>query len=253
MRNARILAAAAVLTSSLWGATAYFAWQLGRRYEVNLNCCLIEVDRARVLTLRETFGLLTYYSQSGQDKWLTEIVFPGVTDGFFLDVGSADGIVYSNTKLLEERGWTGICVDPFPTSMKSRTCQVFEDVVYDTSGQKVQFQAAGELGGVNQDLGRWKSQVSSSPMVEFTTVTLGDILERANAPSYVHYMSLDIEGAELRALRGLPFEKYRFGALTIEHNFEEPKRSEIQELLKQHGYLRVFSYLQDDYYIPAPR
>jgi hypothetical protein len=40
-------------------------------------------------------------------------------------------------------------------------------------------------------------------------------------------MSLDIEGAELKVLQGLPFEKYTFGALDIEHNEEEPKRTDI--------------------------
>jgi hypothetical protein len=39
-------------------------------------------------------------------------------------------------------------------------------------------------------------------------------------------MSLDIEGVELDALRGQPFDKYAFGALDLEHNNEEPKRDE---------------------------
>jgi FkbM family methyltransferase len=250
MKRFRVLIALAVVTGGLSALAGYFGWQLARHYEANMHCCLLSVERARWMTVEETFGLTTYYSQSGQDKWLTEIVFPGVTDGYFLDVGSADGISYSNSKLLEEHGWQGICVDPFPTSMETRTCQLFENVVYDTAGQKVQFTTAGELGGVAADLGKWKGEASGSATVEFTTMTLGDILERAKAPSYIHYMSLDIEGAELKALRGLSLDKYRFGALTIEHNHEEPKRTEIYQLLTQHGYRRAFSWQQDDYYLP---
>ena len=87
--------------------------------------------------------------------------------------------------------------------------------------------------------------------MQFTTVTLGDILERAKAPHYIHFMSLDIEGAELLALRGLPFDRYQFGAFAIEHNFESPKRSDIQRLLESHGYRRAHSFLQDDFYLPA--
>ena len=64
-------------------------------------------------------------------------------------------------------------------------------------------------------------------------------------------MSLDIEGAELKALLGLPFEKYTFGALNVEHNDEEPKRSEISALLRSHGYTRVHSWLQDEFYVRA--
>jgi hypothetical protein len=72
--------------------------------------------------------------------------------------------------------------------------------------------------------------------VELTTTTLEEILARANAPSFIHYVNLDIEGAELAALRAFPFSKYRVGALTIEHNHEEPKRSRIKTLLESQGY-----------------
>ena len=89
------------------------------------------------------------------------------------------------------------------------------------------------------------------PTVELTTTTLGDILERAHAPEYIHYMSLDIEGAELKALQGLPLDKYTFGALNIEHNDEEPKRSDILALLTRHGYTRTHTWFQDDYYVHA--
>ena len=64
--------------------------------------------------------------------------------------------------------------------------------------------------------------------VEFTTVTLGDILERAKAPRFINFMSIDIEGAELEALKGFPFDKSKIGALAVEHGFREPKRSNIK-------------------------
>ena len=112
------------------------------------------------------------------------------------------------------------------------------------------FHTAGELGGLAQTLGEWKAYAEKSPTVEFTTVTLGDILARAKAPQRIDFMSLDIEGAELEALRGFPFEHYQIGALAVEHNFEEPKRSQIQELMKSHGYVRAHTWYQDDFYMP---
>ena len=86
--------------------------------------------------------------------------------------------------------------------------------------------------------------------MELTTTTLGEVLAGANAPSFIHFLSLDIEGAELEALRGLPFDKYRFGAMAIEHNDEEPKRSDLLRFLDEKGYRRVHSYKQDDFYAP---
>jgi hypothetical protein len=38
--------------------------------------------------------------------------------------------------------------------------------------------------------------------------------------------------------------------MAIDHNFEEPKRTQI-ELLNQRGYVRVHTYMQDDFYAPA--
>jgi hypothetical protein len=80
-------------------------------------------------------------------------------------------------------------------------------------------------------------------------VTLAEILERAKAPQFIHYVSMDIEGAELNALKGFPFDKYQIGALTVEHNFEEPRRSEIKALMESHGYTRVHTLDRDDLYV----
>jgi methyltransferase FkbM-like protein len=82
-------------------------------------------------------------------------------------------------------------------------------------------------------------------------VTLGSILQRANAPSFIHFMSLDIEGAELEALRGFPFDHYKLGSMAIEHNNEEPKRSQIEALLKSKGYTKAHTWMQDDFYLPS--
>ena len=101
-------------------------------------------------------------------------------------------------------------------------------------------------------------QTYEAPTVEFVTETLADILDRAKAPRFIHYMSMDIEGGELEALKGFPFDKYQIGALTVEHWFNEPKRTQTKEFLESHGYNRVKGttllgdiWIQDDYYMPA--
>lgn len=232
-------------------ASAFFGLAVGRQYELNTLCCRVPRYRKLVLSVKETLGLVTFPSQIGQDKWVTETVFPGLRDGFFLDVGSGNGVVGSNTLVLERKGWRGICIDPFPSNMQGRTCQMFKDVVYSEAGKQVKFHTAGDVGGIADTLGIWKSIAEKAAVVEFTTVTLGDILERAKAPRLIHFMSLDIEGAELEALRGFPFDSFRLGALAIEHNYESPKRDQIQKLLEEHGYRRVNTWQQDDFYLPA--
>ena len=82
-------------------------------------------------------------------------------------------------------------------------------------------------------------------------MTLAEILARAKAPSYIQFLSLDIEGAELDALRGIGLDNYRFGAMAIEHNEEEPKRTDIINYLRKYGYERVHTYRQDDFFAPV--
>ena len=239
---------AALLATTLVGVKAW------NRFDTNRRCCQLSGAHNALLSAQEMLRLKRSYSQFGQDKWVTEHVFPGVTDGFFLDVGSGDGTIGSNTKMLEQYGWRGICVDPFPHNMEGRTCQMVKEVVFSAAGQTVQFRDAGDLGGIDATLGLWENDAKEAPLVEFTTVTLRDILERGKAPHYIHFFSLDIEGGELAALQAFPFDDYRFGALAVEHNDEEPKRSNIKTLLESHGYERVHSWLRDDFYVPrAPR
>ena len=222
-----------------------------QQFSANEQCCQVPFVRNVALSARQLAGRAEFFSEVGQDLWLTETVFPGKSSGFFLDVGSGHGTIGSNTKLVEMKGWTGICIDPFPKHMEGRTCTMLKEVVYSKAGDKVLFKAAGDLGGIADTLNAWKEQASEAQTVEFTTTTLGEILDREKAPPMIDFMSLDIEGAELDALKGFPFDRYKIGALAIEHNYEEPKRTDIQKLLKLQGIERVGSIKQDDLYIAA--
>lgn len=242
---------AGIILLSVATSAGYFGMRVGRSFQLNQMCCQIPQRHNFEISVRERLGLLKFPSQIGQDRWVAEKVFPGVRNGYFLDVGSADGFVNSNTWALEQRGWTGICIDPFPSNMAGRRCEMFREAVDAEGGKRIQFTEAGELGGISTYLDRWKDVVKGAKTVELTTVTLADILRRAQAPSFIHFMSLDIEGAELEALRGFPFEAYKLGAIALEHNYEEPKRTQIEQFLKSKGYTRVHTWMQDDFYLPT--
>jgi FkbM family methyltransferase len=189
------------------------------------------------------------YGQFDQDLWVTLGIAPGVHDGYYVDVGSGDGVFFSNTKLLDDLGWKGVCIDPFPSHMASRTCQMFKQVIFSESGKHVQFRKAGLLGGIEQDLNLHKQQVSLAPLVELVTATLDEVLAKAHAPKHINYMNLDVEGAEYDVLRGLSFDQYQIDSLTIEHNYEPAKREAILKLITANGYVRVRSWEVDDWYV----
>lgn len=242
-----------LLALPLIGGAAYLSPRgqaLAKHFEENRRCCQLPFGRALAIAWHEAQGNPPYPSEIGQDKWVAEAMFPDVRDGVFLDVGSGHGQIGSNTRALEDRGWTGICVDPFPVAMEGRDCQMVKEVVSSEAGKKVLFHTHDGLGGIADTLGKWKAEASKAPAVELTTVTLAQVLEQAQAPAFIHFLSLDIEGAELDALRGIPFDRYRFGAMAIEHNEEEPKRGDIIKFLEERGYRRVHTYKQDDFFAP---
>jgi len=52
-------------------------------------------------------------SQFG-DEIIIDLVFPRDFLGHAVDVGACDGVYLSNTKYLEDRGWSVLCIEPNP-------------------------------------------------------------------------------------------------------------------------------------------
>ena len=70
-----------------------------------------------------------------------------------------------------------------------------------------------------------------------------------NAPEYIDYLSIDTEGSELKILEGIDFDKYSFGYINIEHNYKEPRRTQMREKLIKNGYKYIGANKFDDIYI----
>jgi FkbM family methyltransferase len=233
---------------SLWAGVRY-----GRYFEQSRHMFGLSTrDNAR-LAIRRVLGAVKSRSQFGQDLWVMMLIPPGKRGGYYVDVGAADGERISNSKLFDEMGWKGVCIDPFAANMGRRTCQVVRQPVSREAGKRVFFRAIGDKGGIVQDHGPdGTTGTAGQPhMQEMITTTLDEVLAKANAPRYIDYISLDIEGAELDALLGLSLDRYEVGAFTIEHNFETAKREAIRELLESKGYVRVQSWVVDDFYVNA--
>ena len=193
-------------------------------------------------------------SEMGQDEWVLSN-FKG--PGFFLDVGSGDGVFASNTIGLEKNGWKGICIDAFPRNYEGRSAIVETACVSHTAGIEINFLKSHfqeGLSGIIDNINDYNKHFMTTRPHEFIkmrTRLLSDILKEHNAPKYIEYMNMDIEGAEYDVLRTFPFNQYSFGCMTIEHNFIEPARTLIRQLLENNGYKFVKDVKYDDWYINA--
>jgi len=197
------------------------------------------------------------YSQIGQDIEVLKF-YNNKKNGYFVEIGASDGIQLSNTYLLEkEFNWKGICVEPIPYQFKllckNRPNSIcFDKAVYNQSNQIVIFDIANKrdlLSGISSHIDLHKKKVNSNKtQINVSTITMNDLLKQSNAPSFIDYLSIDTEGSEYEILKSIDFTKYTCGLIDVEHNYIEPKRSQIHNLLISNGYVFIRQNNFDDCY-----
>jgi FkbM family methyltransferase len=165
-----------------------------------------------------------------------ELYLGNIKNGFYIEAGAFNGIEQSNTKYLENKGWSGILIEPcknsFEQCVKNRnTNNIFinaalvedclkEPKVYGDFDSKIM----ASIGGTH---------LKRSPFEWVNTIDFKTIFEKYNIQK-VDYLSLDIEGYELPALKGIDYSKVRPTYMLIEvHDHEE---EELIRFLESQNY-----------------
>lgn len=165
-----------------------------------------------------------YYSQAGQDQFVL-FCLNRKTKGTFVEIGSCDPILISNTYVLEnEFQWSGLMVERDPAYLPK----------YQEQRPK-----------------------SKHLIQDATTIRYDEQFTRLGFPSVIDYLTIDLDvrsQATIRCLRKLDSEvmaNYRFAVVTFEHdiyrgNFLNRRkyfatRKESREIFDKYGYVRVFS------------
>lgn len=190
-------------------------------------------------------------SQINQDIWVLE-KSRYKENGYYIDIGCADGKEISNTYLLDKSfGWYGLCVDLLARNMEDRSCSVYKGLVYD-SEKEVEFVKAifnSDFSGIKENLSTFKEYLHTSPIEKHFTSVTQTIFDRFKVPRYVDFLSIDVEGSELNILKGIDFKKHMFGIIMVEHNFAQPLRDDIRIFLEDKHYKYETSNQWDDIYI----
>jgi FkbM family methyltransferase len=169
--------------------------------------------------------------------------------GFFVEAGANDGFTQSNTYWLERfRGWRGILVEPIPAYVEE--CRVERPaaiVVHaalvspDHRGDTVRMQFGDLLSTVHGAHGDAQAELDwvragltlgwHDPYeTDVPARTLSSILDEHDAPE-VDLLSLDVEGFEPQALRGLDLERHAPRWIVVEAHDLEGARSALEETL----------------------
>ncbi len=181
-----------------------------------------------------------YLSQFGQDAWVFGEVFNGKRNGYFIEIGSADGISINNTYLLEHKfKWKGVCIEANPQSfdaLKKVRNVICLNICIDSQEGTVKFLQDGLTSGIiaNDTDNMDDTSLTESNIIVLKTKTLENVLRLNNAPKVIDYLSIDIEGAEERVLSKFPFNEFRFNCITIER-----PSAKLRETLANNGYIII--------------
>ena len=194
-----------------------------------------------------------FYSQDNQDKYLEHNIFKGFKNGIFVDVGAHDGRSMNNTLYFEENsGWKGINVEPIqkvydrlvinrPNSINlnyavcnydGETEFIFNSGYTEMiSGIKETFDPRHMVRLENEN----NAFGSTTEIITVKTKKLETILDE-HSISHIHYLSIDVEGAEFEVIKSINFDKVFIDVIGFENNYSDTS-------------IPIVKYLQDRNYI----
>ena len=154
------------------------------------------------------------------------------TEGFYIDVGANNPQEDSVTKLFYDHGWTGINIEPsqhwYDRLVRERPRDInIHAAATDQPGTLTLYDhPEGGLGTTVEEFAdRHEAAYSiAKRAVEVEAVTLTSLCERY-ASKEIHFLKIDVEGHEEKAIRGMDFSRFRPWILCIEAT--EPLRSDI--------------------------
>jgi len=208
-----------------------------------------------------------YYSQSGQDSILEQFFNKkDIKNGFFVDIGSIDGIYYSNTYLLEKSGWKGICVEAHPTYSKMLVKNrpnsfCYEGAAGDEDKKECTFYAnfLSSLSSLDEtrdfsSYGWYYQRESGEKTVQGAvngevTVPMYNvdnlINKHKNSFNSIELITIDVDGSEKWVFKGLDLNKWHPRLLVLEHSVVPDL---VHEYATTNGYHKGLVFGADTFY-----
>ena len=184
------------------------------------------------------------YAQNAEDILLLRAL-AGVKKGFYVDVGAWSPVDDSVTKLFYDRGWSGINIEPVAywhqKLVDERPRDLNLRLAAGSSSGRLTLHVVGQTGlSTADDMLARRYQAEGMEVAEESVpvCTLDSILdEHASGP--IHFLKIDVEGAEKDVLRGLNLSRHRPWIVVIEANVQGERREDWAEMLSRGDYSLV--------------
>lgn len=163
------------------------------------------------------------YAQNCEDVVLWRVL-RNVKNGTYVDVGAADPTEYSVTKAFYDRGWSGVNVEPSPEFAEKLNAERTRDLNFpfcagEAAGTTV-FHVVPGTGlstASNEHLEFIARQNFEIVDLEIEVKRLDEILTLADLVDRdIHFLKIDVEGAEESVIRGIDLETWRPWVIVIE-------------------------------------
>jgi FkbM family methyltransferase len=189
----------------------------------------LQLTRIDLYADRKWFYPTVYTCQIPTLSHLLELFLGRRTAGMFVEIGAFDGVSYSNTWGLAERGWDGLLVEPVPElATKCRNnhrlhprVRILEKAVGANPGV-ISLVLAGELTTANHaQANEYRATAWARPLVTDTSVevpmtTLDSLLEENNVPIEFDLLVVDVEGYESAVFKGFDLTRWLPKMLIVE-------------------------------------
>ena len=187
------------------------------------------------------------YSMDGEDIFIVEY-FRKKKNGFYIDVGCYHPIHRNNTYLLHKNGWSGINIDIHQFSIDLFNFLRPNDInlnyaVSDQNGMVEMFyqKKLSQLSTIDEQQAQMSFQ-GNIKKSKIKSLSLDAILEKTNlTETKIDLLDIDVEGADLRVLKGFTIEKFKPELICVEIHKKDIKNSEIYKYLSNFSYELVWS------------
>ena len=203
------------------------------------------------------------YSLTGVDLVLRHI-FKNKNNGFYIDVGCNHPVFNNNTYLFYIKGWKGINIDIDEKSIE--ICKQFRkkdlnlNLAVSDKNAELEYLHFHKKSPINQIKTTNNLKVNNYKEIrKINSSSLDSIIENSNFKDvHIDFISIDVEGYELKVIEGFNLEKYKPSIIVVEYldlnikklelkNFKIDNiiNSEIYKMLTSRGY-NLVNWLHSD-------
>jgi FkbM family methyltransferase len=207
------------------------------------------------------------YAQNYEDVVLARVL-ADVPTGFYVDAGAQDPRMDSVTRAFYERGWHGINLEPVPhwhaRLVADRPRDANLAVAAGAAPGEIRFFEVGDSGLSTGNAAFAARHRAAGHRVDERRVPVQrlDAICTEQGVGAIHFLKVDVEGAEAEVLAGMDFARWRPWVVLVEAtepNSRTRNHADWEPLLLGHGYAFAYDdgvnrfYLADEHAALAPR